>query len=147
MKTLYQRQQELERLRSRPFQLAEALANDVRGYCEERRLYAVTVDAKSEYVSLITQAGRMVIRAVSKKSLDPAEVDRWWVDGGQRDRFRHDLRVGLTAAELAGTFAGKELHHRGLSYRKIGSELAAQGHVTRTGKPHVASAVQKMLGN
>jgi hypothetical protein len=40
MKTLYQRQQELERLRSRPFQLAEALANDVRGCCEERRLYA-----------------------------------------------------------------------------------------------------------
>jgi DNA invertase Pin-like site-specific DNA recombinase len=41
----------------------------------------------------------------------------------------------------------KELHVRGLSYRKIAAELAAQGHVTRTGKPHVASAVQKMLGN
>jgi DNA invertase Pin-like site-specific DNA recombinase len=41
----------------------------------------------------------------------------------------------------------KELHDRGLSYRKIAAELAAQGHVTRTGKPHVASAVQKMLGN
>ena len=33
----------------------------------------------------------------------------------------------------------KELHDRGLSYRKIAAELAAQGHVTRTGKPHVAS--------
>ena len=41
----------------------------------------------------------------------------------------------------------KELHDRGLSYRKIAAELAAQGHVTRTGKPHVASAVQRMLGN
>jgi hypothetical protein len=41
----------------------------------------------------------------------------------------------------------KELAARGLSYRKIAAELAAQGHVTRTGKPHVASAVQKMLGN
>jgi DNA invertase Pin-like site-specific DNA recombinase len=40
----------------------------------------------------------------------------------------------------------KQLHAQGLSYRKISAELAAQGHVTRTGKPHVASAVQKMLG-
>ena len=29
----------------------------------------------------------------------------------------------------------KELHDRGLSYRKIAAELATQGHVTRTGKP------------
>jgi DNA invertase Pin-like site-specific DNA recombinase len=39
----------------------------------------------------------------------------------------------------------KELHGQGLSYRKISAELVARGHVTRTGKPHVASAVQKML--
>jgi hypothetical protein len=39
----------------------------------------------------------------------------------------------------------KELHAQGLSYRKISAELAVRGHVTRTGKPHVASAVQKML--
>jgi hypothetical protein len=31
-------------------------------------------------------------------------------------------------------------------HRKISAELFARGHVTRTGKPHVASAVQKMLG-
>jgi hypothetical protein len=41
----------------------------------------------------------------------------------------------------------KELEARGLSYRKIAAELATQGHVTRTCKPHVASAVQKMLGS
>ena len=40
----------------------------------------------------------------------------------------------------------KGLEARGLSYRRIAAELATQGHVTRTGKPHVASAVQKMLG-
>jgi len=40
----------------------------------------------------------------------------------------------------------KALHANGLSYRKVAAELATQGHVTRTGKPHVASAVQKMLG-
>ena len=39
----------------------------------------------------------------------------------------------------------KELHTQGLSYCKISAELAARGHITRTGKPHVASAVQKML--
>jgi hypothetical protein len=37
------------------------------------------------------------------------------------------------------------LEARGLSYRKIAAELATQGHVTRTRKPHVASAVPKML--
>jgi DNA invertase Pin-like site-specific DNA recombinase len=39
----------------------------------------------------------------------------------------------------------KELHGKGLSYRKIAAALAEQGHVTGTGKPHVASAVQKMI--
>jgi DNA invertase Pin-like site-specific DNA recombinase len=41
----------------------------------------------------------------------------------------------------------KLLASEGLSYRKISAELAAQGHVTRTGKPHVASAVQKTLAD
>jgi len=40
----------------------------------------------------------------------------------------------------------KELHVQGLSYRNISAELAARGHVTGSGKAHVASAVQKMLG-
>ena len=39
----------------------------------------------------------------------------------------------------------KQLHSDGLSYRKIAAELAARGHVTGSGKPHVASAIQKML--
>lgn len=39
----------------------------------------------------------------------------------------------------------KHLHADGLSYRKISAALAAQGHVTARGKPHVASAVQKMV--
>jgi hypothetical protein len=40
----------------------------------------------------------------------------------------------------------KQLHADGLSYRKISAALAAQGHTTGSGKPHTASAVQKMLG-
>ena len=38
----------------------------------------------------------------------------------------------------------KQLEAEGLSYRKIAAELAARGHVTSGGKPHVASAIQKM---
>jgi DNA invertase Pin-like site-specific DNA recombinase len=38
-----------------------------------------------------------------------------------------------------------QLHSEGLSYRKIAAELAARGHVTGSGRPHVASAIQKML--
>jgi DNA invertase Pin-like site-specific DNA recombinase len=40
----------------------------------------------------------------------------------------------------------KQLHAEGMSYRKISAALAAQGHTTGSGKPHVASAIQKMLG-
>jgi len=32
----------------------------------------------------------------------------------------------------------KQLKAQGLSYRKISAKLAELGHVTRTGKPHVA---------
>src|SRR5271167_1829284 len=39
----------------------------------------------------------------------------------------------------------KQLHAAGMSYRKISATLAEQGHFTSRGKPHVASAIQKML--
>ena len=42
--------------------------------------------------------------------------------------------------------AAKQLHAAGMSYRKISAALAEQGHVTGGGKPHTASAIQKMLG-
>jgi DNA invertase Pin-like site-specific DNA recombinase len=41
----------------------------------------------------------------------------------------------------------KRLHADGLSFRRISAALAAQRHTTGSGKPHVASAVQKMLGS
>lgn len=50
------------------------------------------------------------------------------------------------AESMPGTVAlAKQLHADGMSYRKISVALAAQGHVTGSGKPHVASAIQKML--
>jgi hypothetical protein len=39
----------------------------------------------------------------------------------------------------------KELHGQRMSLRKISAALAAQGHVTASGKPYVASAVQALL--
>ena len=67
-----------------------------------------------------------------------------------RDRKREatgkcEGRKGYAEGMPETVALAKELHAQGLSYRKISAELAAQGHVTRTGKAHVASAVQKML--
>jgi hypothetical protein len=55
--------------------------------------------------------------------------------------FPQDRRRGrLETVALAKLFEAE-----GLSYRKISAKLAELGHVTRTGKPHVASAAQKLL--
>lgn len=40
----------------------------------------------------------------------------------------------------------KQLHAQGMSLRKISAALAEQGHLTGSGKPHVALAVATMLG-
>jgi DNA invertase Pin-like site-specific DNA recombinase len=40
----------------------------------------------------------------------------------------------------------REMHGQRMSLRKISATLAAQGHMTATGKPYVASAVQAMVG-
>jgi hypothetical protein len=40
----------------------------------------------------------------------------------------------------------KQFKAEGLSYRKIAARLALEGHLTGSGKPYVASAIQIMLG-
>jgi DNA invertase Pin-like site-specific DNA recombinase len=55
-------------------------------------------------------------------------------------------RKGYAEAMPETVALAKQLRAGGLSYRKIAAELAARGHVTSGGKPHVASAIQKMLG-
>jgi hypothetical protein len=40
----------------------------------------------------------------------------------------------------------KELHGQRLSLSKFAAELAARGHLTASGRPYVASAVQEMSG-
>jgi DNA invertase Pin-like site-specific DNA recombinase len=54
-------------------------------------------------------------------------------------------RKSYAEAQPETVALAKQLRSQGVSYRKIAAELAARGHVTGTGKPHVASAVQKML--
>ena len=54
-------------------------------------------------------------------------------------------RKTYSEAMPATVALAKHLQAQGLSYRKISAELAAQGHVTGSGRPHVASAIQKML--
>jgi DNA invertase Pin-like site-specific DNA recombinase len=54
-------------------------------------------------------------------------------------------RKSYAEAQPETVALAKQLRARGLSYRKIAVELAARRHVTGSGKPHIASAVQKML--
>jgi DNA invertase Pin-like site-specific DNA recombinase len=53
-------------------------------------------------------------------------------------------RKSLAEARPETVALARELHARGLSYRRIASELAVRGHVTSSGKPYMASAIQKM---
>jgi len=55
-------------------------------------------------------------------------------------------RKGYAEAMPETVALAKQLHVDGMSYRKISATLASQGYVTGSGKPHVASAIQKMLG-
>ncbi len=55
-------------------------------------------------------------------------------------------RKSLAVARPDTVALAKQLRANGLSYRRIAAELARRGHLTGSGKPHVASAIQKMLG-
>ena len=68
-----------------------------------------------------------------------------------RDRKREAVgkcegRKGYAEAMPDTVALVRQLQADGLSYRKIAAELAVRGHLTSNGKPHVASAIQKMLG-
>jgi DNA invertase Pin-like site-specific DNA recombinase len=68
-----------------------------------------------------------------------------------RDRKRQaygkcEGRKGYAEAMPDTVILAKQLQAGGLSHRKIAAELAERGHLTGSGKPHVASAIQKMLG-
>jgi DNA invertase Pin-like site-specific DNA recombinase len=55
-------------------------------------------------------------------------------------------RRGYAEAMPETVALAKQLHAEGMSYRKISAALASRGHTTGSGKPHVASAIEKMMG-
>jgi hypothetical protein len=57
-----------------------------------------------------------------------------------------DGRKSYAEAQPETVALAKQLRAQGMSYRKIAVELAARGYVTGSGKAHVASAIQKMVG-
>jgi hypothetical protein len=84
----------------------------------------------------------------------------WWERNHWSNERSELIKARIAAARVRGVTPGrkrcakpmpetvalaKQLHAEGMSYRKISAALAAQGHTTGSGKPHVASAVQKML--
>jgi DNA invertase Pin-like site-specific DNA recombinase len=54
-------------------------------------------------------------------------------------------RKSYAEARPAVVALAKEMRGQRMSLRKISAALAAQGHVTASGKPYVASAVQALL--
>jgi hypothetical protein len=65
--------------RDRPIELAEQLAQNVREFCEEKRVF-VTVDVKSNKVMLTHDQKVLPIEALGKKSVDTIEPDGWRID-------------------------------------------------------------------
>jgi hypothetical protein len=79
MKTLSQREQEIQHSHERPVLLAEKLAGNVRDYCRHNRLHTVAVDCKGNRVMLTRQPdGQLIIEALGK-SVGSADADNWQV--------------------------------------------------------------------
>jgi hypothetical protein len=80
MKTLSQREQEIQHSQERPFFLAEKLASNIRDYCQNKRLHTVAVDCKGNHVMLTREPdGQLIIEALGKKSVGSADADTWQV--------------------------------------------------------------------
>jgi DNA invertase Pin-like site-specific DNA recombinase len=135
---------------------------------EDASRFARDLLAQELGIGLLTKLGMRVLAANGDdmtETTDPMKVAMRQIAGAFAQLEKARLVAKLKAArdrkrEANGKCEGrksyaegmpetvalaKALHAQGLSYRKISRELAARGHVTRTGKPHVASAVQKML--
>jgi len=82
-----------------------------------------------------------------RRFLTTGKRRNWSPSSGRPAKRKASLGVGSLMPRrcLRPSHWRKRLHVEGLSYRKISARLAAQGHVTGS-KPHVASAIQKMLG-
>jgi len=81
MKTLSQREQEIQHSQERSLLLAEKLASNIRDYCQNKRLHTVGVDCKGNRVMLTREPdGQLIIEAPGKKSsVGSADADNWRV--------------------------------------------------------------------
>ena len=92
---------------------------------------------------------KVAMRQIAGAQLEKARLVAKLKAARDRKRRAHgkcEGRKGYTEAMPETVALAKQLQAGGLSYRKIAAELAVRGHVTGSGKPHVASAIQKMLG-
>jgi DNA invertase Pin-like site-specific DNA recombinase len=81
------------------------------------------------------EKARLVAKLKAARDRKKAETGEC---GGRRSYAEAHPEVVALAKQLSG---------QRMSYRKISAELAARGHLTATGKPHVASAIQTMLAS
>jgi hypothetical protein len=81
MKTLSEREQDIQRFIDRPVELAQRLAEDVRDFCHGKPALAfVTVDdSKDRKVTITRQQQVLIIDALGKDSVDSDEADKWRV--------------------------------------------------------------------
>jgi DNA invertase Pin-like site-specific DNA recombinase len=104
------------------------------------------VTASGDDLTDATDPSRIMMRQIAGSF---AEYEKRRLVRKLRDARERSGKLGgrksYTEAMPDTVALAKQLHADGLSYRKIAIELADRGHVTGSGKPHVASAVQKMV--
>jgi DNA invertase Pin-like site-specific DNA recombinase len=131
---------------------------------EDASRFARDLVAQELGVLLLIKRGMKVITASGDDltdATDPSRIMMRQIAGSFAEYEKRRLVAKLREArERSGKLGGrrsyseampetvslaKGLNANGLSYRKISAELARRGHLTGGGKPHTASAVQKML--
>jgi DNA invertase Pin-like site-specific DNA recombinase len=132
---------------------------------EDASRFARDLVAQELGVLMLIKRGMRVITASGDDltdATDPSRIMMRQIAGSfaqyEKNRLVKKLRE---ARERTGRLGGRKsyaeaqpetvalankLHADGVSYRRISAALAEQGHVTGSGKPHAASAIQKMLG-
>jgi DNA invertase Pin-like site-specific DNA recombinase len=132
---------------------------------EDASRFARDLMAQELGIGVLTKLGMRVLTASGDdltNTDDPMKVAMRQIAGAFAQLEKARLVAKLKAArEAQGKLGGrkgyadampetvalaKQLRAEGLSYRKISEALAARGHVTGSGRPHAASAIQKMLG-
>jgi DNA invertase Pin-like site-specific DNA recombinase len=131
---------------------------------EDASRFARDLVAQELGVLMLIKRGIRVVTAAGDDmtdSSDPSRIMMRQIAGSFAEYEKRRLvRKLREARERSGNLGGrksyaeampdtvalaKHLYGQGLSYRKISATLAENGHVTGSGKPHVASAVRKMV--